>query len=245
MIRVLVWNEFRHEKTKETVKAIYPNGIHEAIADFLRCDDITVKTAWLDQENCGITKELLDETDVLIWWGHMAHKEVPDEVAALVRDAVNSGMGAIFLHSAHHSKPFKALMGTSCNLCWRETGDSELLWVTNPSHPIVQGIDRYIALPHEETYGEPFGIPEPDELLFIGNYSGGEVFRSGCLYRREYGKVFYFQPGHETYPTYYIPEIQTVIRNAVRFVAPTYRAKLECPHVRKITDDEPYVIVKK
>ncbi len=245
MIRVLVWNEFYHERENEAVKAIYPNGIHNTIADFLRCDDISVKTAWLDQENCGITKELLDETDVLIWWAHVRHKEIPDEVAATVREAVNSGMGAIFLHSAHHSKPFKALMGTSCNLCWRESNDSELLWVIDPSHPITQGIDRCISLPAEETYGEPFGIPTPDELLFIGNYSGGEVFRSGCLWRREYGKVFYFQPGHETFPTYYIPEVQTVIRNAVRFLAPARRIPLQCPHVRNIQDDEPYVIVKK
>lgn len=244
MIRVLVWNEFRHEKTKPSVIENYPNGIHNTIADFLRCDDITVKTATLDEENCGISKELLDETDVLIWWGHMAHKEVPDEVAELVRDAVHAGMGAIFLHSAHHSKPFKALMGTPCSLCWRETRDSEIVWVTDPAHPIVQGIDRCIKLPHEETYGEPFSIPNPDKVLMIGSYSGGEVFRSACLFERGNGKIFYFQPGHESFPTYHNKEIQTVIRNAVRFVAPTYRQVIDCPHVRMITDEEPYVIVK-
>lgn len=244
MIRVLVWNEFKHEKEKEHVAAIYPNGIHNAIADFLRCDDIVVKTATLDEENCGITKELLDETDVLIWWGHMAHHKVPDEVAYMVRDAVLSGMGAIFLHSAHHSKPFRYLLGTSCNLTWRETGDDEILWVIEPSHPITQGIDRYFCLEHEETYGEPFVIPTPDKLLFIGRFAGGEVFRSGCLYERGNGKIFYFQPGHETFPTFKVPEVQTVIRNAVRFVAPTYRQVTGCPHVRKITDSEPYVIVK-
>ena len=241
MIRVLVWNEFQHEKTSETVKAIYPSGIHNAIADFLRCDDIEVRTATLDDENCGITKEILDETDVIIWWGHMAHNKVPDEVAALVRDAVNSGMGAIFLHSAHHSKPFKMLMGTPCSLTWRESSDSELVWVTDPSHPITQGIDRAIELPHEETYGEPFSIPNPDKVLFIGGYSGGEVFRSGCLFQRGNGQIFYFQPGHESFPTYHIPEVQTVIRNAVRFVAPRYRAAIPCPHVRKWGNPEGYV----
>lgn len=245
MIRVLVWNEFKHEKVKENVAAIYPNGIHQAIADFLQCDDITVKTATLDDENCGITKEVLDETDVLIWWGHMAHNQVPDEVAALVRDAVHSGMGAIFLHSAHHSKPFKLLMGTPCSLTWRESSDSELVWVTDPSHPITQGIDRAIFLPGEETYGEPFSIPNPDKVLFIGSYAGGEAFRSGCLFQRGNGQIFYFQPGHETFPTYHIPEVQTVIRNAVRFVAPRYRAAIACPHVRKFGDPEGYVIVKK
>ena len=245
MIRVLVWNEFQHEKTKESVKAIYPNGIHNAIADFLRCDDIEVKTATLDDENCGITKELLDETDVIIWWGHMAHHKVPDEVAAMVRDAVHTGMGAIFLHSAHFSKPFKMLTGAPCSLTWRETGDSELLWVVDPSHPITQGINYAISLPHEETYGEPFFIPEPDKLLFIGNFSGGEVFRSGCLFQRGNGQIFYFQPGHETFPTYHSPEIQTVIRNAVRFVAPRYRAEVKCPHVNLFGDPEGYERVKK
>ena len=241
MIRVLVWNEFQHEKTKPNVADIYPNGIHNAIADFLRCDDITVKTATLDDENCGITKEVLDETDVLIWWGHMAHNKVPDEVAALVRDAVLEGMGMVFLHSAHHSKPFKALLGTSCNLTWRETGDSETLCVIEPADPITQGIDRYFTLEHEETYGEPFVIPTPDKLLFIGSFSGGEVFRSGCLFERGNGKIFYFQPGHETYPTFKVPEVQNVIRNAVRYVAPIYRQRVGCPKVRKITDEGAYV----
>ena len=242
MIRVLVWNEFRHEKTKENVKAIYPDGMHTVIADFLKDDDIEVKTAWLDQENCGITKEVLDNTDVLIWWGHMAHNEVPDSVAYLVRDAVLSGMGAIFLHSGHHSKPFRYLLGTSCNLTWRETADSEILWVVEPSHPITRGIDRYFTLPAEETYGEPFTIPTPDKLLFISSFSGGEVFRSGCLFERTNGKIFYFQPGHETFPTYYDKNVQTVIKNAVRFVAPAYREFITAPHVRKITDDGSYVI---
>ena len=242
MIRVLVWNEFRHEKTNDAVRAIYPHGMHAAIADFLRSDDISVRLASLDDENCGITKEILDETDVIIWWGHCHHAEVPDEVAAMVRDAVHAGMGAIFLHSAHHSKPFRFLMGTPCNLCWRETGDSENLWVIEPSHPIMQGIDRVITLPHEETYGEPFSIPTPDKLLMIGSYSGGEVFRSACLFDRGYGKIFYFQPGHETFPTYYIPEVQTVIRNAVRYVAPTYRKTPTCPHVRLLSEGGDYVI---
>ncbi|MBR2353504.1 MAG: ThuA domain-containing protein, partial [Clostridia bacterium] len=212
-------------------------------AEFLgKEEDIEVKTATLYDENCGITKEILAETDVIIWWGHVKHKDVPDEVAAMVRDAVHQGMGAIFLHSAHYSKPFKLLMGTPCSLTWRESGDSEVLWVIDPSHPITRDIDRYFTLDGEETYGEPFTIPNPDKLLLIGSYSGGEVFRSGCLYERVNGKVFYFQPGHESYPTFYVPEVQSIIRNAVRFVAPTYRQKIRCPEVRKITDEGPYVI---
>jgi trehalose utilization protein len=174
MIKVLVWNEYIHEREMENVAKIYPNGIHNAIADFLSCDDITVRTATLDDGNCGITQEILDDTDVIIWWGHAAHHKVPDEIAEMVKNAILSGMGAIFLHSAHYSKPFRALLGTPCSLCWRESDDSEILWVVEPSHPITQGIDRYFTLPGEETYGEPFAIPTPDKILFIGNFSGGE-----------------------------------------------------------------------
>jgi trehalose utilization protein len=166
---------------------------------------------------------------------------VPDAVAALIRDAVLEGMGAIFLHSGHHSKPFRLLMGTSCNLTWRESGDSEILWVIDPAHPITRGIDRFFRLPEEETYGEPFVIPNPDKVLFIGSYSGGEVFRSGVLYERGNGKVFYFQPGHESYPTYYDANVRRVITNAVRYVAPTYRERIGCPHVRTVDAADPYV----
>ncbi len=234
MIRITVWNEFHHEKSEENVKAIYPDGIHKTIADFLgKEEDFTVKTVTLDDENCGITDELLAETDVLIWWGHMRHGDVPDEIAAKVRDEVLKGMGFIALHSAHHSKPFKALMGTSCHLSWRDDGDFERLWVVDRAHPIVQGLGKYVEIPHEEMYGEPFGIPEPDKLVLLGWYEGGEVFRSGCCYRRENGRVFYLQPGHEAYPTYHIPEIQTIIKNAVRWAAPVYRSEqLECPFVK-------------
>ena len=242
MTRVLIFNEFIHERQDEEVKKVYPNGIHEAIADFLKADDIEVKCVTQDGDKTGITNELLQETDVLIWWAHVGHKSVPDEVAYMVRDAVLSGMGVIFLHSAHYSKPFKYLLGTSCGLTWRESGDREVLWVIEPSHPITRGIDRFFTLENEETYGEPFVIPTPDKLLLIGNYSGGEVFRSGCLFERGNGKIFYFQPGHETFPIYYNESVQTVIKNAVRFLAPTYREMPSCPHVRKVTDNEPYVI---
>ena len=243
MIRVLVWNEYVHERTEQKITDVYPEGIHKAIAGFLgKEEDFEVRTATLDDENCGITKEVLAETDVLIWWGHIAHDRVPDEIAYLVRDAVLEGMGLICLHSAHHSKPFRYLLGTSCNLTWRESDDEEILWVIEPSHPITRGIDRYFKLPHEETYGEPFVIPTPDKLLLIGHYTGGEVFRSGCLYERGNGKIFYLQPGHESYPTFRVPEIQLLIRNAIRYLAPTYRQVTTCPHVRKITDSEPYVI---
>lgn len=237
MIRVTIYNEFKHEREHEEIRKVYPEGIHNAIKQAIESDEIVVKTVTLDDVAEKLTDEALNETDVLIWWGHMAHDKVPDEVAVRVQQAVLRGMGMIFLHSAHHSKPFKLLMGTSCNLTWREDGDQELVWVCNPAHPIAQGLGRFIKIDHEETYGEPFGVPEPDELVFIGSYEGGEVFRSGCCYRKEYGKVFYFQPGHETFPIYYQPEIIQVIKNAVHWANPIYRAELVCPNVKKPLED--------
>ncbi len=235
MIKVTVWNEFYHEKTEERVAAIYPNGIHGAIADFLKSDDISVRTATLEDPECGLTEEVLKDTDVLIWWGHLRHGAVPDEIVERIKANVLMGMGFIALHSAHHSKPFKALMGTSCNLTWREDGDLERVWTINPAHPIAQGVGRYFELDGVETYGEPFGIPNPDEVVFMGWYEGGEVFRTGVTFHRENGKIFYFQPGHETFPIFYNETVQTIIRNAVRWAAPVYRSpELTCPQVTKV-----------
>lgn len=235
MIRVTVWNEFFHEQFQENIKAIYPKGIHNTIADFLKSDDIQVRTATLYDDECGLTQEVLDNTDVLIWWGHVKHGDVPDEVSLRVQQAVLRGMGVIFLHSAHNCKPFIALMGTSCNLSWREDDDLERIWVVDPSHPIAKGLGRYFELPIEEMYGEPFDIPEPDKLVFLGWFEGGEALRAGCCYQRGSGKIFYFQPGHEAHPTYHIEEVQTVIRNAVYWAKSEFRRDdLRSQHVKKI-----------
>ncbi len=233
MIRVSIYNEFVHEQTEEAVRKCYPQGIHATLKAFLESDEIAVRSFTLDSVG-EITREVLDSTDVMIWWGHMAHDQVPDEVAVRVKEAVLRGMGIIFLHSGHHAKPFKLLMGTSCNLTWREDGDFCRVWTVNPAHPITQGVGRYIELPHEETYGEPFGIPEPDEVLFISWYEGGEIFRSGCTFHRGNGRIFYFQPGHETFPTYTLEPVQRVILNAIHWAKPICRiAELDCPHVKR------------
>lgn len=220
MIHVTVWNEFRHEKVDEEVQKMYPEGIHGQLKSFLQ-DDFIVQVATLDEEEHGLSDKVLAETDVLIWWGHMAHDEVQDEIVDRVYKRVLEGMGLIVLHSGHFSKIFKKLMGTSCDLKWREANEKCRIWTVDPSHPIVEGLGEYIELEQEEMYGEYFDIPTPDELVFISWYQGGEVFRSGCTYRRGNGKIFYFQPGHETYPTYYHKDIQRVIKNAVHWCNPT------------------------
>lgn len=219
-IKVTVWNENRHEKKNEQVRSVYPQGIHQAIAGPLSEEDFQVRTATLDDPEHGLNQDVLNNTDVLIWWGHKAHGEVQDEIVERVQQRVLEGMGLIVLHSGHFSKIFKKLMGTTCNLKWREADEKERLWVVNPAHPIVEGISPYIELEKEEMYGEFFDIPQPDELIFVSWFEGGEVFRSGCTYTRGQGKVFYFRPGHETYPTYHNPEILKVISNAVRWAAP-------------------------
>lgn len=224
-MNITVWNEFRHEKNKETVKEIYPNGIHEVIADFLQEEGRTIKTATLDEAEHGLTDDVLNNTDVLLWWGHVAHEEVDDEIVKKVKQRVLDGMGLIVLHSGHFSKVFKTLMGTSCDLKWREAGEKERLWVIDPAHPIAEGIGEYFELEHEEMYGEHFDIPAPDELVFMSWFEGGEVFRSGVTYKRGNGKIFYFRPGHETHPTYYNENVQKVIQNAVKWAAPVKRER--------------------
>jgi trehalose utilization protein len=221
MTRVTVWNEFRQERTDEPVRAVYPDGIHAAIADGLEKAGFEVRTATLDEPEMGLPEAVLGETDVLTWWGHVAHDAVDDATVERVRRRVLDGMGLIVLHSGHHSKLFRSLMGTTGNLKWREAGERERIWVVDPSHPIVDGLDESFVLDHEEMYGEPFDIPAPDRLVLVSWFQGGEVFRSGCCYRRGRGRVFYFRPGHETHPTYFDPNVRRVIANAVRWAGTT------------------------
>ncbi|NWG15197.1 MAG: ThuA domain-containing protein [Chloroflexi bacterium] len=220
-LRVTVWNEGRHEKTHEDVRKMYPEGLHQPIVNFLREQGMQARAATLDEPEHGLTEAALAETDVLIWWGHMAHGDVQDAIVERVRQRVLEGMGLIVLHSGHFSKIFKLLMGTSCNLKWREANERERIWVVSPGHPITEGLGEYFEIPREEMYGEFFDVPAPDELVFVSWFQGGEVFRSGCCYTRGRGRIFYFRPGHETYPTYYQPEVLRVIANAVRWAAPS------------------------
>jgi trehalose utilization protein len=220
VIRVTVWNEFIHERENPAIRAVYPDGIHGCIGSFLKKEaDMSVRLSSLDLADQGLGRELLAETDVLIYWAHLRHDLISSETVERVRERVHSGMGLIALHSAHHSKIMQSLLGTSLNLKWRD-GDRERLWCVNPSHPITEGVPEKIELPQEEMYGERFDIPEPDELVYVGWFSGGEVFRSGCTFRRGNGKIFYFQPGHEEYPTYHNPDIQRIIVNAARWARP-------------------------
>jgi len=235
-IKVTVWNEYGDYQKGQEVADVYPRGLHITIADFLARDkDIDVNTAVLADAEHGLSEAVLDNTDVLIWWGHALHDKVDDRIAARVVDRVQRGMGMIFLHSAHKSKPFMRLLGTSGSLSWREAGEKSRVWTCAPAHPIAQGIPTEFVLEHEEMYGEPFGIPQPEETVFISWFQGGNVFRSGVTFRRENGRIFYFQPGHETYPNYHNEYVQRIITNAVKWARPVIKiGSLDCPNTQPL-----------
>jgi len=223
VIRVTVWNEGRHEKHKPGVSAVYPEGIHGAIASALnKAGGIRARAVTLDDVEHGLTDEVVDSTDVMIWWGHGHHDAVEDRVVERVHKRVLAGMGMVVLHSGHFSKIFKRLMGTTCDLKWRDKGEREVLWVTRPGHPIVEGIDDHFVLEKEEMYGEYFDVPEPECTFLISSFEGGEVFRSGMTWTRGAGKIVYFRPGHEDFPTYHNKQVQCVIENAVRWAHPLW-----------------------
>ncbi len=232
-LRVTVWNENVHERngSPASMAEDYPDGMHEAIAAGLRrlVPEAEVRTATLDQPEQGLPADVLDDTDVLLWWGHIAHEQVDDGLVARIQERVLAGMGLLVLHSGHFSKIFIRLMGTTCSLKWRNEGERELVWTVAPGHPIADGIPQPLVVPRQEMYGEYFDIPEPDELVFISSFTGGEVFRSGVTYTRGRGRVFYFSPGDQDYPVYHQDEIQRVLANGVRWAAP--RGPLELPTV--------------
>ena len=224
-IKVTIWNEFVHEQDDspigDYIRTFYPDGIHRFLKEKLSADDLEIRTVSLDMPEQGLPDDLLNDTDVLMWWGHCAHNMVEDALVEKIRFRVLHGMGLIVLHSGHYSKIFRSLMGTACRLHWREVGEKERLWVIDPVHPITKDIPETFTLPHSEMYGERFDIPDDGKILFMSWFEGGNVFRSGVLFQRDYGKIFYFSPGHETYPIYHDENILKVLSNAIRYVNPT------------------------
>jgi trehalose utilization protein len=223
LLRVTVWGEGRHEQTDPNVAELYPTGMHTTIAEAVRehlGSAVEVTAVTLDDPGQGLPADVLDNTDVLTWWGHAAHEEVEDALVSRVHDRVMAGMGLVVLHSGHHAKIFRRLMGTTCNLLWRNEGDRELLWTVSPTHPIAAGVPSPIVLDRHEMYGEYFDIPAPDDLVLVSSFSGGEVLRSCCTFRRGHGKVVYFSPGDQEYPVYHHPDIRRVIANSVSWASP-------------------------
>jgi trehalose utilization protein len=235
-IRVTIWNEFREEKMLPEIAAVYPDGIHNELKRQLAADDLEITTATLDEPSHGLTEEVLNSTDVLLWWGHWYHNEVDDNIVAAVCKRVLEGMGLIVLHSGHYSKVFQRILGTSCSLKWREADEKERIWNIAPTHPIAAGIDEYFEIPHEEMYGERFDIPDDGKVIFLGWFKGGNVFRSGVAFERGYGKIFYFQPGHESRPVYRDKNVVRVISNAVRWAKPVFFKEMTAPKYPALED---------
>lgn len=243
MINVTIWNEFRHEKQQDDFgakcRSFYPNGIHAYLQEALQAEDLNIRIASLDEPEQGLPQELLESTDVLLWWGHAAHLEVCDKLVDRIQDRILRGMGLVALHSAHKSKILMRMTGTTCNLSWREIGERERVWTIAPSHPIAAGVPRSFSIPATEMYGEPFDIPDDCKVVFGSWYQGGNIFRSGLAFQRGAGKIFYFAPGHESFPIYHQPEVQKIIANAIRWAAPAtpVPAQLEgCPHQQELPE---------
>jgi len=237
-LRVTVWGEGRHEAEDAHVARLYPTGMHEVVADGIRDhlgDGAQVRTATLDDPEHGLGEEVLASTDVLTWWGHKAHAEVDDAVVDRVHTHVLAGMGLVVLHSGHHAKIFRRLMGTTCNLLWRNDGERELVWTVDPTHPIAAGVPHPLVIDQQEMYGEHFDVPPPDELVFISSFAGGEVFRSGCTWRRGRGKVFYFGPGDQDFPVYHQADVRRVVANGVAWAAPARSGRAQPPVERAET----------
>jgi trehalose utilization protein len=241
-LRVVVWGENRHEQLEPEVAAIYPEGMHNTIRQGIEENlgqRAEVTTVTLDDPEHGLTEEVLARTDVLVWWGHAAHAEVSDEVVDRVHAHVLAGMGLLVLHSGHWSKIFGKLMGTSCTLRWRSERDREIVWTVDPTHPIAKGIPHPFIIPEQEMYGEFFDIPAPDELIFLSTFSGGEVFRSGCTFRRGHGKIFFFSPGDQDYPVYHHKDVRRVIANGVEW-ARTERPERTSPVLLRYETEDFY-----
>jgi trehalose utilization protein len=218
--RIVVWSE------GSAPKDVYPNDINAAVAEGLKSlRGWDVAAASLKDPDQGFPGDTLAKTDVLIWWGHVHHGAVKDAlIEQIVGRVKNDGMGFIALHSSHYSKALRKLLGTDCGFAAYVADGSGLdVTVKAKDHPIARGIDNF-SLAHTERYSEPFQIPEPETVVFDGVYKrpdgSTEASRQGLVWTVGKGKVFYFQPGHETYPHFFDKNVRKILRNAVRWVAP-------------------------
>lgn len=217
--KVVVWSEGTAPKT------VYPYDVNTAIAEGLQpLKDWQIITASITDPDQGLSDDLLNSTSVLIWWGHQKHGDVKDElVAKIVRRVKEGGMGFIATHSAHYSKPLKALLGTNCG--WKyytDDGARVDLIVKSPKHPIAKGVKNF-TVPKTERYGDPFEVPPAETVVFDGIYTlpngTKENAQQGMTWSVGKGRVFYFQPGHESYPIYFQEEIRHIFRNGVQWAA--------------------------
>jgi trehalose utilization protein len=209
-LRVRVWCE------GTAPRAVYPNDVDGAVADHLaKSPGVDVRRARLADPSAGLADEALDATDVLIWWGHLRHDEVPGARAEAVVKRVRAGkLGLIALHSSCASKPFKALMGMSCEPGgWREDGRPEHVKVVAPDHPIARGVVPF-TIPRSDMFAEPFEVPNPEAVVLVSSWDRGESVRSGLTWTIDKGRVVFLRTGHDAFPVLFHPSVRQVLANS-------------------------------
>lgn len=275
-VRVVVWDE---QQPKQ--RGAYPNFLGNQIASYLKKQPgLSVKSVRMNDPEQGLSSEVLDNCDVLIWWGHRRQQEITPETGQALVERIRAGqLSLIALHSAHWSTPFmeamnarsrddalaklpeadrgratfelihpfkdkykppkrddsptpraeystaadgapriKLYLPNSCFPAVRADGMPSHVTAVLPNHPIARGIPAKFTILHTEMYDEPFHVPAPDQVVFEEHWDAGEHFRTGMVWKLGRGKVFYFRPGHETYPVYFEPYPLKILDNAVRWL---------------------------
>jgi trehalose utilization protein len=277
-IRVVIWDE-----RQPAQKSVYPNFLGNHLAEYLRNSErgrgarLQVRSVGIDDPEQGLSSDVLDNCDVLVWWGHQRHGEISADTAkGIVRRITSGQLSLIALHSAHWSRPFIEAMNERStrdalkSLTRRERKNVQISYIppdmrlmrkdekltpwwtktagangttqlqiklpscvfpavradAKPSHvrilaknhPIARGVPETFDISQTEMYDEPFHVPTPDAVIFEERWDAGERFRGGCLWNLGAGKVFYFRPGHETYPVFKEAAPLRLVENAVRWM---------------------------
>jgi len=275
-VKVVVWDE-----QQPAQKQAYSSFLGNSVAEHLGAQPgISVRSVNINDPGQGLAGGVLDDCQVLIWWGHVRHAEISAETGRSIVERIKDGkLSLVALHSAHWSTPFVEAMNERTRLdvvgkfhsegnerleitfvspaqrymvpkadarvtpyvSWRKfpdglakatvhlplccfpayRGDGKPSRVTllKPDHPIAQGIPKEFEIPQTEMYDEPFHVPQPDEVILEERWAAGEWFRSGAVWKLGKGRVFYFRPGHETYPIYKQPIPLKIMTNSVRWLA--------------------------
>lgn len=209
-LRVHVWCE------GTAPRAVYPNDVDGAVADHLgKLPTLQVRRGRLADPSAGLAEDVLDATDVLLWWGHLRHDDVPnDRAEAVVRRVREGKLGLIALHSSCTSKPFKGLMGMACEPGgWREDGRPEHVKIVAPDHPIARGVTPF-TIPRSDMFAEPFEVPAPESVVLVSNWDNGETVRSGLTWTVGKGRVAFLRTGHDAFPVLFHPSVRQIIANA-------------------------------
>ncbi len=209
-LRVRIWCE------GTAPRQVYPEGIDGTIAEALKSrPELEVSTGRLRDSEAGLSDADLEAADVLIWWGRLAHEDVPDARCDAVVKRVRAGrLGLLALHGSFGSKPFRRLMGRDCEpSSWREQGQAEEIQIVSPEHPIARGLETF-QIARATRFIEPFPVPEPESVVLMSHYEDGGTFRSGMTWTIDAGRVAYLRPGDDAFPVLFHPSVRSLVANA-------------------------------